>query len=68
MPMRRSAFFLLAVCLATPVAAQDRTPSHRIALAQAPGLEVIHRANFGTPVEDGKVRIRYLILARDISE
>jgi L-ascorbate metabolism protein UlaG (beta-lactamase superfamily) len=45
-----------------------RTPSHCIALAQAPGPEVVHRANFRTPVEKSKVRIRYLTHATFLLE
>lgn len=46
--------------LATPTLAQDRIPSHCISLAQAPGLEVIHRAAFGDPLGKDRVRISFL--------
>ena len=61
--MFRLAPFVLAamtVLPATPAAAQDRIPSHCIALAQAPGLEVIHRATFGEPIAPDRVRISFL--------
>jgi L-ascorbate metabolism protein UlaG (beta-lactamase superfamily) len=41
--------------------AQDRTPSHCIAVAQsAPGLEYLHKASFRDPVADDTVRINYI--------
>ncbi|MCD1625425.1 MBL fold metallo-hydrolase [Seohaeicola saemankumensis] len=47
--------------LATGAAAQDRTPSHCIAVAQsAPGLEYLHKASFRDPLPDHTVRINYL--------
>lgn len=59
--MRRLAPLALALlALASPAAAQDRIPSHCIALAQAPGLEVIHRAGFGQPLAQDRVRISFL--------
>lgn len=61
---RRAAAFALTClalsCLAAPAAAQDRIPSHCIALAQAPGLEVIHRASFGQPLAADRVRISFV--------
>lgn len=54
---------LAALIVATTplaAAAQDRIPSHCVALAQAPGLEVIHRAAFGQPVAENRVRISYV--------
>ncbi len=51
----------LLLTLAAPVAAQDRTPSHCIALSQAaPGLEYIHLAGFRDSVPDETVRIRHI--------
>ena len=50
----------VAAQLALPAAAQDRIPSHCIALAQAPGLEVLHHASFGAPLAEDRVRIRYV--------
>jgi len=46
--------------LALPAVGQERIPSHCIALAQAPGLEVIHRASLGAPVPENRVRVRYI--------
>ncbi|MFT7059640.1 MAG: L-ascorbate metabolism protein UlaG (beta-lactamase superfamily) [Pseudorhodobacter sp.] len=51
--------FLFAFMLASPVVAQDRIPSHCIALADA-STEIIHRAGFFDPLPEGEVRIRYL--------
>lgn len=50
----------LAMLLPLPAPAQDRIPSHCIALAQAPGLEVLHHASFGTPLAEDRVRIRFV--------
>ena len=55
--MIRFAAALLAV-LAAPVAAQERIPSHCIALAQGP--ETVMRANFRDPLPADTVRISYL--------
>ena len=47
--------------LAAPAAAQDRRPSHCIAIAQAPGLEYVHRAAYGAPLPDEfTVRLSYV--------
>ncbi|MBD3763521.1 MAG: MBL fold metallo-hydrolase [Rhodobacterales bacterium] len=46
------------VLTAGPAAAQDRIPSHCIALAQGP--EVIHKARFGAPLDPDRVRISYV--------
>jgi L-ascorbate metabolism protein UlaG (beta-lactamase superfamily) len=51
-------FILPFFMFAAPVLAQDRVPSHCIALADA-GVPV-HRASFADPVAEGEVRIRYL--------
>lgn len=61
-PMLRYVLPCLAFALpaAAPAAAQDRIPSHCIALAEAPGLEVLHHAAYGDPLEEDRVRIRYL--------
>jgi L-ascorbate metabolism protein UlaG (beta-lactamase superfamily) len=51
---------LPALFLAFPAFAQDRIPSHCIALAEAtPGAQVI-RASFGTPLDADHVRISYV--------
>ena len=54
--------YLLAVALiAGPAAAQDRIPSHCIALAQGtPGLEYVVPASFGAPLPDYTVRLSYV--------
>ena len=47
--------------LATSAAAQDRRPSHCIAVAQnTPGVEVLHKASFRDPVPEFSVRLRYI--------
>lgn len=52
---------ILLALIAAPVAAQDRLPSHCIALSQsAPGLTYIHRAAFIDAVPVEQVRISYL--------
>jgi len=46
---------------AWPLFAQDRIPSHCIALAQsAPGMTFLHRASFTAPVAEQSVRISYV--------
>lgn len=52
----------LALCIAAlPAVAQDRRPSHCIAVADAaPGLAFIHKASFRDPVPDYAVRISYI--------
>jgi L-ascorbate metabolism protein UlaG (beta-lactamase superfamily) len=40
---------------------QDRRPSHCIAIAQAPGLEVLHQASYRAPLPDeNTVRLNYV--------
>lgn len=51
-------FVLPLLLCAAPALAQDRVPSHCIALADA-GVPV-HRVAFSDPVAEGEVRIRYL--------
>lgn len=41
-------------------AAQDRRPSHCIALAEAPGVEYVHRAAFGDDLDQYSVRLSYI--------
>jgi L-ascorbate metabolism protein UlaG (beta-lactamase superfamily) len=48
----------LALTLASPGQAQDRIPSHCIAVAE--GIERVMPATFGAPLSDNTVRIRYL--------
>lgn len=60
MPHRLPLLPLLAASLALPAAAlaQDRIPSHCIALAQGP--ERVQPASFGAPLAEDHVRIRYV--------
>ena len=51
---------LMGVLLAGAAQAQDRRPSHCIALAQTPGIEFLHKASFRDPVEKHDVRISYI--------
>lgn len=51
---------LLAASLAAPAAAQERTASHCIALAEAPGVEFVHAASFGEPLDEFSVRLSYV--------
>ncbi|KPA22166.1 hypothetical protein shim_16130 [Shimia sp. SK013] len=55
-------FVLILLCLSmtTAVAAQERRPSHCIALAQTPGVTFVHKASYRDPVEKHSVRISYL--------
>lgn len=51
----------LAAMTALPAAAQDRRPSHCIALVQdVPGLEVIQKASWSAPLPDYTVRLRFV--------
>lgn len=56
--MLRHALALIATSLALPAMAQDRIPSHCIALAQDIGRVI--PATFTAPVEADHIRIRYL--------
>ena len=54
---------LAVVLMAMPAlsAAQDRRPSHCIAIAQnTPGIDYLHKASFRAPVPDFSVRLRYV--------
>ncbi|PWJ22307.1 MBL fold metallo-hydrolase [Jannaschia seohaensis] len=54
---------LLACLLILPAAAlaQDRRPSHCIAVAQAPGLDYVHKASYRAPLpDDYTVRLNYI--------
>ncbi|WP_282157386.1 MBL fold metallo-hydrolase [Shimia thalassica] len=53
-------WILVLLFLASPALSEDRRPSHCIALAQAPGLEYLHKASFRDPVERHHVRISYI--------
>ena len=52
--------WLIATLFALPLAAQERTPSHCIALAEAPGIEYLHKASLTDPVPVETVRIHYV--------
>jgi L-ascorbate metabolism protein UlaG (beta-lactamase superfamily) len=59
--MRNLTGFLVALMLwAGMVQAQERRPSHCIALAEAPGLTYLHKASFRAPVAAHAVRISYI--------
>jgi len=59
--MIRSIFAAIVLCLALPVAAQERRPSHCIAIADAsPGMEYLHKASWTDPVADFSVRLHYI--------
>jgi hypothetical protein len=58
--MQRAVLFAAAL-MGMPAVAQDRIPSHCIALAQGvPGVDVIRKASFGAPLAEGRVRITYV--------
>ena len=53
--------FVSGLCLADAALAQDRRPSHCIAVADAaPGIEYVHKAGFRDEVPEFSVRISYL--------
>lgn len=56
--MRFLIVFLLM--MAGAVSAQERRPSHCIAVAQVPGIEYVHKASFREPVAEHSVRISYI--------
>lgn len=59
--MLRFVLFLIAAAIAVPATAQNRQPSHCIALAQtAPGVEYLSPASFRDPAPQHSVRLRYL--------
>ncbi len=59
--MRLLALALATAVLAVPATAQDRRPSHCIALVQdVPGVRMIHRASFAEPLPDYTVRLRFI--------
>lgn len=59
--MLRLLLSALAVVVALPALAQDRRPSHCIALVdKTPGLEVLHKASFRAPLPQHTVRLRYI--------
>lgn len=53
----------LALCalIAGPALAQDRRPSHCIAIADAaPGIAFVHKASWQTPLDDFTIRLTYI--------
>ncbi len=52
--------FVVLILSAGMACAQDRRPSHCIALASAPGLSYIHKASYREPLEKHTVRISYV--------
>lgn len=58
--MIRLALILFAL-MTTAAVAQDRKPSHCLAVAQAaPGIEYLQQASFRDPVPDDMVRVQYI--------
>ncbi len=54
-------FVLPALFAFGPALAQDRIPSHCIALAQGtPGVEVVQQVSFGAPLQADRVRLTYV--------
>ncbi len=54
-------FILVLMLLVPPAAAQERRPSHCIAISQsAPGLEYLQKAAFSDPLPEFSVRISYI--------
>lgn len=59
--MLRLILTTLIVILPLSATAQDRRPSHCIAIADAaPGIEYLHKASFGAPLADHTARITYI--------
>ncbi|MBL3607986.1 MBL fold metallo-hydrolase [Rhodovulum sulfidophilum] len=59
--MLRSCLILLAVLTALPAFAEGRRLSHCIAIADAaPGMRFLHRAAFGTPLDENTVRLTFV--------
>ncbi|MEO0676815.1 MAG: Zn-dependent hydrolase, partial [Pseudomonadota bacterium] len=58
----RTLLACLALALfAAPALAQSQRPSHCIAIADAaPGIEYLHKASFGAPLDAFSVRISYI--------
>ena len=52
---------ILAALLVSPAAAQDRRPSHCIAIADAaPGIAYVHKASWQDPLEEFTIRLSYI--------
>ena len=59
--MTRVFITLLLLCLAGTAAAQDRRPSHCIAIADAaPGIQYLHKAAWREPLPEYTVRLHYI--------
>ncbi len=59
--MRQILIAGLMCLLALPAAAQERRPSHCIAVADAaPGIEYLHKASWTDPVPEYSVRLHYI--------
>lgn len=58
--MLRSLAAILVCLAALHAAAQERPPSHCIAIAEAPGIEYLHRASYTEAVPEFSVRISYI--------
>jgi L-ascorbate metabolism protein UlaG (beta-lactamase superfamily) len=68
--MTHGILILSLILFALPAAAQDRRPSHCIAIAEAdPGLDYVQLASFGSPLPDrDTVRINYVAHATFLIE
>lgn len=67
--MYRFVLSFVLCTLSTAVWAQDRRPSHCIALADAtPGVEYLHKAAFGDPLDEFTVRLNYIAHATFLIE
>ena len=61
MPRPIPAALVALAAFTLPAAAQERTSSHCIAVAEAPGIEAVHRAAYGAPLpDDYTVRLSYV--------
>lgn len=59
--MPRATLLALALCTAAPALAQDRTPSHCIALSQGtPGAAYLQKASFASPLPAETIRLTYV--------
>jgi len=59
--MIRLSLFLCLLFSATQLSAQDRRPSHCIAIANStPGLSYLHKASYRDPLPDYTVRLSYI--------
>lgn len=57
----RLALFALVAVFAQSASAQDRQPSHCIAIADAaPGIDYLHRASWTEPLDDYTLRLSYI--------